>query len=421
MNEEQKIYTEQCVLGGAIIEPACAQIAVDALSAEMFSEGLDRDVFSVMTDLYWSGRPIDPVTLVQKLPDYKVGITQLAQLVPSLAHYEEYVRILQKQWLDLEINRELSKMSVSGESADELIPRMQELIAKHQSLVQALNDKDLATFAEAVQEFLEWLNEREEEPPRSGFPELDRATGGFLPGSVFVIAARPGGGKTDYALNLALRLGKQKSKVLYFSMEMTNIQIMQRVASNLLKISGERVRDRTLTEEERGDVERTMEAFSRRNLIDFVQLPHVGIKHVRHYVDLEKPDVVIVDHIGLMQRPNIKDQYRALGMISNHLKQLALEKGISIIELVQMNRQIENRGNKIPTLADLRESGDIEQDADFVGFLTHEDSQQPLRGADESMEVILHLQKNRHGKQGRFRYRWQPQYHGFSEVETRYG
>ena len=249
---------------------------------------------------------------------------------------------------------------------------------------------------------------------------LDKATGGFLRSSVFALAARPGGGKTDFALNLALRMGKRGARVLYFSMEMNNKQLMQRVVSFLLRINGERVRDKDLTEEELKSAGMVLENFSRAGKISFVQEPRISVRRVRHFVDLWKPDVVFIDHIGLMDRPNIRDQYRAIGMVSNQLKQLALEKEIALVELVQMNRQIESRGSKKPSLSDLRESGDIEQDCDYVGFLIPEDLKGKNLAGEASAGVTLYLEKNRHGRPGMFEYRWQPQYHSFSEVETRY-
>ena len=216
-------------------------------------------------------------------------------------------------------------------------------------------------------------------------------------------------------------MGKRGSRVLYFTLEMTKLQIMQRVASSLLHINGERVRDRELNENELRSVDEVLDNFSSAGKISFVDEPSVSVQRVRHFVDLWKPDVVFIDHIGLMKRPNLKEQYKAIGAVSNQLKQLALEKEIALVELVQMNRQIENRANKKPSLSDLRESGDIEQDCDYVGFLVPEDLKGKNLSGDAWADVELYLEKNRHGRPGIFQYRWQPQYHSFSEVETRYG
>ncbi len=415
------VEAEMSVLGGAILDQQCAHAAVDALAPEMFSHDHTRKIFEKISDLYWAGKPIDTTVLISEMPEEKVTLVKLAQYIPTLSHFGDYLCIVQGDWQIAKLENSLFALSQSGGNLDEKLGELEALLAKHKELSSNRTNDNISSFAEAAQEFQAWLRERQEDTPKSGYESLDRATGGFMAGSVFVIGARPGCGKTDFAVNLALRMGKQGKKVLYFSMEMTNIQLMQRVASHLLKINSQRVRDRILSDKEIEKVDWALKQFENREKLSFVQEPRVSVKRIRHYIDLWKPDAVIIDHIGLMERPKVRDQYRAIGEISNELKQIALEKKISLIELVQMNRAIESRANKIPTLADLRESGDVEQDADYVGFLVPENMQEKNLIGDESADIVLYLQKNRHGRPGNFRYRWQPQYHRFSEVETRYG
>lgn len=412
---------EASVIGCIFLDVQYAGLAANDLSAEMFQNDVTRRVFEKISDMYWSGKQIDLVTLLAELSDFKAEVTAMAQYVPALSHFNDYVRIVQDDWLAGELEKGLFHICQSGLSLEEMQEETRKLLEKNEQLSLSRNNDNISSFSEAATEFLAWLHEQEKETPKSGFDSLDRATGGLMEGSVFVLAARPGCGKTDYAVNLAMRMAKRGSRVLYFTMEMTNIQLMQRVTANLLRINGERVRDRTLTMDEMDRVDRTLVMVEQGKRMSFVQEAHISVKNVRHYVELWNPDVVIIDHIGLMERPNMRDQYRAVGEVSNRLKQLALEKKISIVELVQMNRQIENRGSKIPNLSDLRESGDLEQDSDYVGFLVPEDLKGKNLIGDESAEVSLHLQKNRHGRPGVFRYNWQPQYHTFTEVETRYG
>lgn len=415
------IEAEMSVLGGAILDLQCAHDAADALAPEMFFHDHTRKIFEKISDLYWAGKPIDSTVLMSEMPEEKVTLVKLAQYIPTLSHYGDYLRIVQDDWQLNNLDSSLFALSQSGGSLEDKLGDLEALVSKHKELSGNRTKDGITSFAEAAQEFQMWLRERQEENPKSGYASLDRATGGFMTGSVFVIAARPGCGKTDFAVNLALRMAKQEKRVLYFSMEMTNVQLMQRVASHLLKINSQRVRDRILSDDEMKKVEWALSQFESKQRLSFVQEPRVSVKRVRHYIDLWKPDVVIVDHIGLMDRPKARDQYRAIGEISNELKQIALEKKISLIELVQMNRAIESRASKVPTLADLRESGDLEQDADYVGFLVPENMSEKTLVGDESADIVLYLQKNRHGRPGNFRYRWQPQYHRFAEVETRYG
>ena len=413
------VEAEMSVIGGAMLDRECARTAVDALDPEMFSREVLQEIFRKMTDMYWQGKSIDGVLLI---PERKETILKLANYVPALSHFEEYIRIVQDDWQIQKLQDSLLKLGTDLCSADETLEKLRELTEEHTKLLQCRSQQNIKSFGDVARELEAWLRDRERsETVRSGLTFLDSATGGFMRSTVFALAARPGSGKTDFALNLALRMGKRGAKVLYFSMEMTNLQLMQRAASSLLRINGERIRDKDLTEEELRGMEKVLQNFANAGRISFVQEPRISVKRVRHFVDLWKPDVVFVDHLGLMARPAYKDAFKALGEVSNQLKQLALEKKIALVELVQMNRQIESRASKKPSLTDLRESGDIEQDCDYVGFLIPEDLKGKNLSGDAWADVELYLEKNRHGRPGIFQYRWQPQYHSFSEVETRYG
>lgn len=415
------VEAEMSVLGCAILDRKCAQEAADALAPEMFRNEITRRVFQKLLDLYWAGKPIDAVLLATELPEDKVTIVKLAQYVPSLNHFREYVKIVQDEWQMENLLVGLKEIEFAGGALEDVVAKLKELAAEQERVLSLRDSTGITTISQAMQELAKWLRETErKETVSSGFPNLDYATGGFLRKSVFALSARSGGGKTDYALNLALRMGKRGYKVLYCTMEMPSLQLMQRAASFLIRIDGSRIRDKDLSDLEIRQVEAIVGELEKSGKIGIIEEPRLSVKRVRHHIDLMKPDVVFIDHIGLMERPNLKDQYRALGMVSNQLKQLALEKDIAVVELVQMNRQIEGRSSKKPNLSDLRESGDIEQDSDYVGFLVPEEQDAVLTG-DAWTDVTLYLEKNRHGRRGKFQYHWQPQYHRFTEVENRYG
>lgn len=412
---------EMAVLGGMILDKECANIAADALAPEMFSDANIAKVFSVALDRYWQGKPLDGVVLVQDLPELSGLILKCAEFVPKIEHFPEYVTIIQDEWQWLNINRVFTELALSSSSLEDKVSKLRELLDEQERLLSSRNGNGISSFEEAASEFLTWLKDStRQETILTGYSTLDSAMGGFMRGTVAVIAGRPGGGKTDYAINLALKMAKRSARVLYLSMEMTNNQLMQRVAAFLMRINGVKMRDKTLNTIEMQEAEKMLKSFAAGARINFVQEPRISVKRIRHYIDLVSPDVIVIDHLGLMDRPRIKDQFKALGMVSNSLKQLALEKNICIIELVQMNRNIETRADKKPSLTDLRESGDIEQDADYAMFLIPQD----LKGIDlegpESAESTLYLEKNRHGKPGVFKFAWQPQYHRFAEYENRY-
>ena len=412
---------EMAVIGGAVLDRQCAAVAADALAPEMFHDAQLGRVFGKLLDMYWAGEPLDSVTLIKSLPEDGPAILQAARDVPKLEHFGEYVMIVQDEWQWGQVEEAFRTIDLSDASLEDKVGRLRELIDEQERILGSRHEKGLASFREAAQEFIAWLRTREKADEIStGYSALDKAMGGFMRGTVAVLAGRPGGGKTDMAINLAMRMGRRGARVLYFSMEMTNVQLMQRVASSLVGIDSTKVRDKALTDDENAEVEKLLEAFAKADKIHFVQEPRVSVKRIRHYIELVHPDVVVIDHLGLMDRPRIENQNKALGMVSNSLKQLALDRNICVVELVQMNRQIEGRASKKPSLTDLRESGDIEQDADYVMFLLPEDlKDMELEGSASAMST-MYLEKNRHGRPGVFQFSWQPQYHRFSEIDRRY-
>lgn len=413
---------EMSVLGGMMLDCECANLAADALAPEMFQDDDLGKIFGKALDLYWAGKPIDGVLLTQELPELSGLIIRAAEFVPKLDHFSEYVKIVQDEWQWGNIERKFQDLELSTASLEEKVGQLRELVDGQERILGARQEKGLASFSEASGEFLTWLeSSAQKDTFPTGYSTLDSAMGGFMRGAVAVIAGRPGGGKTDFAINLAMRMGRRGATVLYFSMEMTNVQLMQRVASFLLGVDSTRVRDRELSPQERDTVKNLLDTFSKAGKLHFVQEPRVSVKRIRHYIELVHPDVVVIDHLGLMDRPRIENQYKALGMVSNSLKQLALDKNLCVMELVQMNRQIEGRQSKKPSLTDLRESGDIEQDADYVGFLLPQDLKDMDLTGDMAAECKLYLEKNRHGRPGVFEFAWQPQYHRFQEMERRYG
>lgn len=408
---------EEAVIGCAILDAECARKAVDELTEEAFFSKDARRIFACMADLYWQGKPIDSVTVIEALPDLKVQIVTMAQAVPLLRNIDTYIAMVKSSWQDKVLRKAMSAIAVSDKTVRDKLTALDALVREHNSLMrQGLQAVD---FNRASAWFGEWLRSDNGDRVNTGFRRLDHAMGGLLEATICVVSARTGKGKTDFAINLALKIAKGQKRVLYFSMEMTVIQLMQRAVSNLLKINSTRIRDKSLDEAELRSVEQVNAWISGNGKLDFVEEPRVSVARVREYVELYKPDVVVIDHIGLMERPKMRDQYKAVGMVSNDLKQLALEKRISIVELAQMNRAIEGRNSRKPNLADLRESGDIEQDADYIIFLVPEESEQQISG-NAWLNTDLYLEKNRYGGAGVFKFHWQPQYHSYTEVENRY-
>lgn len=416
------VEAEMSVLGCMVLDEECARTGSDALGEEMFSHPTTRRIFQTILDQYWKGLPVDGVTIAGLLDeeDRKTAV-KLADYVPTIRHFDEYVRIVRDGWQNREMQRWLSEflVTVPGSSAQRNIQALQDFLEKQK---EVSHTKNVSSFAQTAQELSKWLREDKDVfTIPSAYNALDAALGGFLRKTYTAIGARPGGGKTDFAINLLLRMMKRGYKILYFSLEMPRLELMQRIASNITKIDGSRIRDKRLDTQELQTVETLMTALDTDNRVSFLDDARMTVKDIRHFIQVLRPDVAFIDHIGLIQRPDMQNAYRELGKISNELKRIAKENNIALINLVQLNRATEARKDKRPQLSDIRESGDIEQDADYVMFLQPEEdlSQRTVSGSGWA-DASLYLCKNRHGKPGIFQFHWQPQYHTYTEVETRF-
>lgn len=414
------VYSEEMVLG-AIFAGDNVPAIMDGLSPEMFTRPGLREMFSAISGMYWANEPIDIGSLLNRFLDNREWIVNAVRAYRDFGRVDDHIRAMQEEWQGVRLQKDVDRVMEQQCSVPSRLNALSDILSKHRELIASRSTQGVTSFSEAFAKFSQWLEEREDAAPSTGFSRLDKVTGGFLPGAVYTIAGRPGSGKTDFALNLAMQAVKSGARVLYFTLEMTNNQLMRRLTSRMLKINSVRVRDRTLTEKERRSVQKMLPQIRQLDALSFLETPQISVSEVERHVELWKPDIVVIDHIGLMKRPEAKSDYRALGMVSNRLKALALDKKITVVQLCQMNRQIENRKGGRPNLSDLRESGDLEQDSDAVAFLVPEALDGRVVAGEDSVGVVLDFQKVREGGQARIDFRWQPQYHTYTEVEERYG
>lgn len=416
------VEAEMSVLGCMMLDEECARTGSDFLGDEMFSHPKTRRIFQAIADRYWKGLPVDGATIASVLPkEDRADVIKLAQYVPTVSHFNAYVKIVRDDWQNQKIREWMEEyiFSIQGRSTEENLTALQSFLESQKEIE---NTKSAVSFTTVAQELSKWLqNGKDACTILCAYRAIDRAMGGFLRKSYTAICSRPGGGKTDFAINLLMRFMKRGYKVLYFSLEMPRLELMQRITSSITKIDGARIRDKELEGTEIATVEAVMTSIDKTNRINFIDDARLSVKDIRHYIHVIKPDSVIIDHIGLIQREDSKNAYRELGKISNELKRIAKECDIALINLVQLNRAIDSRKEKEPQLSDIRESGDIEQDADYVMFIQpDEDMTEKNLSGEGWAEASLYLRKNRHGKIGTFKFHWQPQYHTYTEVETRY-
>ncbi len=426
----QEKYTPQqrvqlSFLGAALVAPDTCRDAFQRLTPAMFDEGEPRRLFTALYGMIAAGRGIDQVTAAQEVgADGQAFVIYCAETVPSVSHAEEYEqdiienyrrRRLKELCLDISLHSE-------DESSDKTCGRLQSELAQQNAICNALADSSAREWADVVEEALGALASPDTNL-KTGWNTVDRY-GIFQRENVAVIAGRPGGGKTDFALTLAARLSKQY-RVFYLTMEETRVRLMYRILSKTCRIDHGRIRDRSLTPEEQQTLRNAGEALKRHHNMVIDEGSGLTVGQIRAKVLRYRPDVCFIDHCGLIAAddPRAK-RVDTITAATNMLKQMAKELGIVVVELVQLNRTTDRRGGSTAAaLADLKGSGSYEEDANAVLFIESavDGKQEPLHGDDAYREVDVRVAKNRDGETGRFPMRWQPQYHDWQPDTGRMG
>ena len=406
------IEVEQAVIGCLILGwEACREPTVDA---EWFEVSFYREVVNRGNELERAGIKPDHVTLLEGMTaEGKAEVIRCSQMVPSIPGFPGYVRQLKAEWRKRQILSRLSAMQLEGNDADDMTEGLRTLVAEQDAITAGDRREIGESLTDAYADFFSDLYTADKHY-LSGYGEMDRLMGGLLPGTVFALAARSGHGKTDFALSLMLRYAAAGVRVLYYTMEMSKKQMMVRVAAQLTGINNTRIRDKSLSEEELALISRAFGLIKGSDNIRMVE-DRPNLAALRDAIRAYHPAVVFVDHLSLMKMPRRKTRLEEVAETTRTIKAMALETGVAVVELVQMNREIEKRASKRPLLSDLKESGTIEEDADYVMFIQANKGDTPLKGND-AFETFGYLEKNRHGGTGRVKFAWRPQYSRFTQV-----
>ncbi|NLJ70801.1 MAG: replicative DNA helicase [Clostridiaceae bacterium] len=427
---------EQAVLGSALISADCIPDLINTLDPEDFYFPANQIIFEAILILYNDHKPIDLVTLSEylslkgQLAD--VGnleyLTSLTEATPLLRNYQYYSDIvLEKSKLRqmiLSLNDVIATCYGDSEDIDEII----DLVAK--KLYDIREDQDRRGFAKLGPVLAERLNYLEafakggkEDMIRSGFPSIDDTLGGLKKGSLIIIAARPGMGKTALALNIA-----HKAAMIYqiptaiFSLEMSKEELSNRFLSSHLSIDSRRIGSAKLTKEDWDKIAENFTALYEAPIYidDRSGISAIEMLAKARQLKLEKNlGLIVVDYLQLMSSDRIRNDNRQqeISDISRQLKIMARELDVPVIAISQLSRACEGRGDKRPILSDLRDSGAIEQDADVVMFLYRDDyyNQDELKKDVEAAELIV--AKNRHGETRTIHLGWRAEYTMFFEPE----
>ena len=424
----KSLEAETAVLSSIMVEPLSLDKVTEFLRPEDFFSQRGQFIFKAMLDLSGEGRPVDLVTLSEILRG-KISAQELAALadgVPDFAHVEEHARIIK----DKSILRQL--IAIASQAQTEafgtppppkrkgdpapppLTPR--EVLEGVERRVFELAESGLHTSFVPIKTVVEenlktmeqvGLNRAHITGLATDFTKLDEYTCGFHPGELIYLAGRPGTGKTSFALAMTVNIAKLGKTVGFFSIEMAREQLGMRLVCAEAQIDIQKYRRGYLRKDDFGPLSEAVESLSHLPIyID--DAPNLDVLELRtkcRRLKREKGlDIVFIDYIGLL-RPHGRFENRnlELGAISRSLKALAKEIGIPVIALSQLSRNPERRREKDarPQLSDLRESGNLEQDADLV-ILIHREKEDPTKPEAHKNQAEIIIAKQRNGPTGTF-------------------
>jgi len=428
------IDAEQSVLGAVLLDNEAMHSAVELLQAEDFYLDAHRVLFSTMLRLLEEHIPIDAVTLVEGLREGRaletVGgieyISRLVDAVPTAANVEFYAHIVKENSLRRRVIREASEIVEEAfddtSSADTFIDNVEQRMLK---VSDQRTRRSFHRISDLVKESIKsverlYINKQPITGVPSGFVDFDHLTSGLQPSDLIIIAGRPAMGKTSLALSIARHVGVDVgSPVAVFSLEMSREQIVMRLLCSEARVDNSRARSGRLEE---SDFPKLVEAASRlaQAPIFIDDTPAISVLEMRakaRRLNRESPlGLIVVDYLQLMRgntrQPERREQ--EISEISRSLKALAKELNLPILALSQLNRSVETRQDKRPLMADLRESGAIEQDADIISFVYRDEVYNPETSDKGVAEFIV--SKHRNGPIGTVRLAFQAEYTLFENL-----
>jgi replicative DNA helicase len=400
---------EACVLGAILIDKDAIVAVAEFLRPEHFYNENNALIFQALLDLYEERKPIDIVTLKNELKKRKIltkvgGSAYLANLVnqvPTAAHVEEYGRIIKDNYTKRELISAAAKIT---ESAFDESQEATAVLDRAEQAIFALSQKHLRQVFLPVKEILAESFDRLDELHKTagglrgiptGFKDLDDTLAGMQDSNLIILAARPGLGKTAFALGVARHVAvKEKLPVGFFSLEMSKEELVDRLLVAQADIDAWKLKTGRLDEDDFTRLSEAMGELAEAPLFidDTPALTVLEMRtKARRLMAEHGLRFLVVDYLQLMRSVRqLENRVQEVSEISMGLKNLARELKIPILALSQLSREVEKRGRKRPQLADLRESGSIEQDADVVMFLWRED--------EEDLEnVELEIAKHRNG------------------------
>ena len=434
---------EEAVLGALMIEKDAYSLVSEILRPESFYEHRNQLIYAAITDLAIQQKPIDILTVTEQLRSRgdldEVGgpfyITQLSGKVASSAHIEYHARIIAQKFLARELISFTSNIQTKAfDETQDVDDLMQEAEGKLFEISQQNMKKDYTQINPVIDEAYKLIQKAAARTDglsglESGFTKLDKMTSGWQNSDLIIIAARPAMGKTAFVLSMAKNMAVNfNTPVALFSLEMSNVQLVNRLIVNVCEIPGEKIKSGRLESYEWEQLDfKIKELYDAPIFVD--DTPSLSVFELRtkarRLVREHGIKCIIIDYLQLMNASgmNFGSREQEVSTISRSLKGLAKELNIPIIALSQLNRGVEARQGvegKRPQLADLRESGAIEQDADMVCFI-HRPEYYKITEDERGNSLIglaeIIIAKHRNGAVGDVRLRFKSEFAKFMNVE----
>ena len=435
------VEAEQAVLGSVIIDPKCLNEIAVQMKTEYFYIPQHREIYSAMSAMYELSQTIDFVSLLEKLKSDgvydeaggKAYLTQLVQTVPSAANVLTYVAIIRERYYARalmtaaqDIIKDINENEMdSGRLLDNAEQRIFE-IRQGREISGLTHIKSV--IENETYDRLSKMADPETRADYIGIPcgigDLDKMITGLNKSDLIILGARPGMGKTSFALNIVRNVAVNTGKtVCFFSLEMTRDQLAQRMLSSEAGIKSEKLRTGELDDDEWTRLAQAGDSLSKANIYfdetSSITVPEMKAKLRR----MKQVDLVVIDYLGLMKsaRPT-ENRVQEVSEITRNLKIMAKDLKVPVIACAQLSRGTETKGKSHrPALSDLRESGSIEQDADIVLFLYRESYYDNEKADDEDRSDETRAEcivaKNRHGEIGTVDLHWDGQFTIYTSVD----
>ncbi len=439
------VEAEQALLGSIIVSPDAFDKIGGIITAEDFYVEEHKHIYSALIKMYSQNKTIDVVTLVNALVELgdrdEAGgiqyVTLLAESVPSAANVTDYAKIVKdKSTLRklIHVCDEINEDAYSESDVRRIIDSAEQKIFDISHNNDSKEFRHIRDVLQNVYRDIEILSETKGavNGTKTGFSGVDRMLVQMGKGDLIIVGARPGMGKTSFALNIATNVAKNSKKaVAIFSLEMSGEQLVTRIISSEAMVDSHSLRTGHLANEDWDNIADVISSLSGCDIYidDTSAITTTEMKSKLRR--LHNLGLVVIDYIGLMQSTSNSDnRAQQVGEISRNLKIMAKDFGIPFVCCAQLNRGTESRpgAGKRPTLADLRDSGSIEQDADIVLFLYRDEYYKDISGQDanadaadtaNTAEVII--AKNRHGSVGNVKMGWIGQFTKFRTLEEDHG